>query len=309
MLALIDTQRDRDREDAKIPVRGRIAIRATLILVPRQLPEQWDREIQKFLNKNRGYNVIVIKSAIRFRKLTIADFQKADIIILSWCVCDGDAYQLRVAQFAGMVELPRNPTRRASTIWYEHALEATSEHVEQLQGGGKGFHEMISQKLAASKSKAASEETFIPSKRLRGQAYQDAKQGPATGSKRTYAVAFPDDLEDNTLTPREDFFGLEEVGTGKKHWTSMNYPILELFEFGRIVVDEYTYVAGHEALSISKLKAKARWMLSGTPPIQDFVDVKCISKFLGINLGTDDLTPGVINSANIRALEKDRTSK
>jgi hypothetical protein len=74
-------------------------------------------------------------------------------------------------------------------------------------------------------------------------------------------------------------------------------------------VDEYTYVTGQESLTIPKLKAKSRWILSATPPLRDFADVKCISKFLGVNLGIDDFTPGVIKAANIKALEKERTGK
>ena len=322
-LALIDTQRSHDREAAKLPVKGRISLRATLILVPPQLPDQWDREIKKFLDENRAYTVLVIKHIASLRKMTIAQFQRADIIILSWKVCEGESYTFNLAQFAGMVELPKNKTRRAAAVWYEHALTEISEHVDELKNGGKALQSTLDRKLDASKNKAACEETFVPSKRLRGQAYQKAKQGSAAGTKRAHATAFSEDsavseddqvevddgIKTEALKRRADVFGLREIATGKKVWTAMKCPLLELFEFTRLVVDEYTYVTGQESLTIPKLKAKSRWILSATPPLRDFADVKCISKFLGINLGIDDLTPGVIKAANIKALEKERTGE
>jgi len=322
-LALIDTQRSRDRENAKLPVEGRIPLQATLILVPPQLPDQWHREIKKFLHKNRAYTVLVIKTIVTLHKMTIAEFQSADIIIISWNLCEGDNYLFNLAQFSGMVELPDKPAKRAAAVWYEQALKEVFEHVVELQSGGGGLQAMIAEKLVASKNKAASEETFVPSKRLRGQAYQKAKRGSASGTKRAHATAFNDestDADDNqivvdygvkteTLKPRPDIFGLSKIAAGRKNWTAMTCPLLELFEFSRIVVDEYTYITGQESLTIPKLKAKYRWILSATPPLRDFADVKCISTFIGVNLGIDDLTPGVIKAGNIKALEKDRTGK
>jgi hypothetical protein len=322
-LALIDIQRSRDREIAKIPVEGRIPIQATLILVPHQLPDQWHHEIKKFLHKNRAYNVLIIKTMLALQKLTIAEFQGADIIIVSWSLCEGDSYLFSVAQFAGMVELTEKPANRPAAVWYKQALQEIRTHVVELQGGGRGLQEMIAQKLEVSKTKAAAEETFIPSKRLRGQAYQKAKRGPAVGSKRTNETAFINDsgnarndrmtmddrVQTEALKPRSDVFGLGKIAAGKISWKAMKCPLLELFEFSRMVIDEYTYITGQESLTIPNLKAKSRWILSATPPLRDFADVKCISGFLGVNLGIDDLTPGVIKAGNIKALEKDRTGK
>jgi hypothetical protein len=318
-LALIDTQRSQDREIAKIPVEGSISIKATLILVPSQLPDQWHSETKKFLHKNRDYNVLIIKSMKNLQKLTINDFQGADIIIVSWSLCEGDNYLFHVAEFAGMVELPENVADRPAAVWYKQALNDIRSHVEELQNGGRGLQEMIRQKLEASKTKAAAEETFIPSKRLRGQAYQKAKQGPAVGLKRTHEAAFTNDPENacnlpkeartEALKERKDVFELRKIAAGKIGWKSMKCPLLELFEFSRIVIDEYTYITGQQSLTIPYLKAKSRWMLSATPPLRDFADVKSISSFLGVNLGIDDLTPGVIKTGNIKALEKDKTGK
>jgi hypothetical protein len=235
-------------------------------------------------------------------------------------LCEGENYLFNLAQFSGVVELPDKPTKRAAAVWYDQALKEVFEHVIELQAGGRGLQTMLAEKLVASKNKAASEETFVPSKRLRGQAYQKAKRGPATGTKRAHATAFEDnsaDAGDNqmvggkteALKPRTDIFGLGNIAAGLNCWTAMACPLLELFEFSRIVVDEYTYITGQECLTIPKLKAKSRWILSATPPLRDFVDVKCISTFLGLNLGIDDLTPGVIKAGNIKALERDRTGK
>src|SRR5208282_4870487 len=149
-------------------------LRATLILVPPQLPDQWHREIKKFLHKNRAYTVLIIKTIATLQKMTIAEFQSADIIIISWNLCEGENYLFNLAQFSGMVELPDKPAKRAAAVWYDQALREVFEHVVELQAGGRGLQTMLAEKLVSNKNKAASEETFVPSKRLHGQAYQKA---------------------------------------------------------------------------------------------------------------------------------------
>ena len=71
-------------------------------------------------------------------------------------------------------------------------------------------------------------------------------------------------------------------------------PPLEMFFWGRLVVDEFHYLHDKSdrarVLSVvSKgLKASCRWALSGTTPHQDFDDVTYLAQLLGVHLGIED---------------------
>jgi len=102
-----------------------------------------------------------------------------------------------------------------------------------------------------------------------------------------------------------DPFGMKKVTSLEK----VKCPPLQMFHFARIVVDEYTYVKGNDYPLVASLKANNRWVLSGTPPLDDFADVKTLAGFLGIHLGIDDDAAGVLKRHHINAIRKDRTSK
>jgi site-specific DNA-cytosine methylase len=301
-LALIASQRFEDEMSAEEDVKGCIPIKATLILVPKQLPAQWNAEIKKFLARKSNYNVLVIKDLKTLEHTTINEFREADIIIATWALCEGDNYLFRIAQFAGMVEVAEKSTGRASAAWYQEARTAMAEHVEVLKSGDRDLKDLIDIRLAENREQAMQDVTFAPIKRLRGKAYVDAKAKKANGTAKAARPAA------DQLLPRPDVFGLEKLQKGKKYWTSTTCPLLEWFSFARVVVDEYTYVTGQEGQVIANIQARCRWILSATPPLEDFTDVKTLAKFLRIHLGVDDITPGVTKASNIKALEKDKTN-
>jgi hypothetical protein len=49
----------------------------------------------------------------------------------------------KIAEFSGMVELAEKSSTRASATWYQEALKAVAEHVEELKHGGEGLKKMI----------------------------------------------------------------------------------------------------------------------------------------------------------------------
>jgi hypothetical protein len=312
-LALIDTQHTRDLDEPgnatiKHATHGRILLKATLILVPAHLTTQWQREVGKFLYAHRGYNVLTIKDMDQLQDMTIAQFESADIIIASYKLCGGDNYLGKVAQFAGITELPPNVGGRATEAWYEHALMQVAEHVNDLKAGGIGLDKKITAKLAESDRNAMNAETYVPSKRLRGAKYQESKLSKQQITQHTAAesaATLAGRLE--VREARKDIFGLGNIAKKKTKWKNMKCPLLELFQFRRLVVDEFTYLKGQDFTTITKLRAKYRWILSGTPPLRDFTDVKRIAKFLGVNLGIDDAGSGAINASNVKLIEKELT--
>ncbi|KAJ3182529.1 hypothetical protein HDU85_002627 [Gaertneriomyces sp. JEL0708] len=78
----------------------------------------------------------------------------------------------------------------------------------------------------------------------------------------------------------------------QRDWRKMKCPALEMFQFNRVVIDEFTYLKGREHAAITRLKSTFRWVLSGTPPVHDFNAVKGIAAFLGVHLGVDDYSDG-----------------
>ncbi|KIP07147.1 hypothetical protein PHLGIDRAFT_431623 [Phlebiopsis gigantea 11061_1 CR5-6] len=93
----------------------------------------------------------------------------------------------------------------------------------------------------------------------------------------------------------------------RRDWTQMQAPPFEMFYFARKVVDEYTYLEGKTLSMISNITAERHWVLSGTPPVQDFGALKTISAFLAIHLGVDDDGEG--ESAKKRKREQTAVEK
>ncbi len=320
-LALINSRHAADREQAKEDVNGFINIKASLVLVPKQLPEQWNKEVTKFIRAK--LSVIQLKNPPDVAKYTVQDFIDSDVIIASWRIIDNESYLFKLAQFAGVVELPEKAPHRAKAAWYANAMKKIGENVEVLKNDPESLHQHIKDNLESEGGIAAEAETYVPSKRLRGQAYQDYKAKLRLQEERRgiHEDLFGGDAPAQTIKEdkdggkqvkftgnvRPDVFQLAKVSKlGSKN--VLRGPIFEIFRFSRVVVDEYAYVAGEQSLTIAGLNARAKWILSGTPPLQDFLDVKRMSNMLGINLGIDDFTTGVMNAQNIKLLTKDMTS-
>ncbi|KAL8720421.1 MAG: hypothetical protein Q9225_002711 [Loekoesia sp. 1 TL-2023] len=90
--------------------------------------------------------------------------------------------------------------------------------------------------------------------------------------------------------------------------SQMNFPILQMFHFHRIVIDEFTYVDDVAHILIAAILARRRWVLSGTPKLGDFMDIKKLARFIKFELGEDDDTPGVMKSYNVSKLRKEQTA-
>lgn len=87
----------------------------------------------------------------------------------------------------------------------------------------------------------------------------------------------------------------------------MKCPPLSLFRFHRIVLDEYTYLQGLHVHSISSFRARYRWVLSGTPNMADFADVKLLAGLLNVNLGVDHDASTKLQKSSIAKIQNSRT--
>jgi hypothetical protein len=77
----------------------------------------------------------------------------------------------------------------------------------------------------------------------------------------------------------------------RNNWANLQAPPLEMFYWNRLVVDEYTYNTDRDQTAIVHgLKANARWVLSGTPNVSGFAAVSTIGEWLGLHLGSQDVS-------------------
>ncbi|KAH2162340.1 hypothetical protein KXW33_001203 [Aspergillus fumigatus] len=97
------------------------------------------------------------------------------------------------------------------------------------------------------------------------------------------------------------------IRNGKnQQWYTVRAPLLHAFLFQRIVIDEFTYAGNERLAPLLALRARSKWVLSGTPPLNDFADVKTIAPFLGIHLGVDDENTSFQNH-RLKVLRRNRS--
>ncbi|CAG7963452.1 unnamed protein product [Penicillium olsonii] len=343
VLGLIDSQYEADlnvsREDD-----GLIAAKATLIIVPSNVCRQWAEEIQKFLGNT--YKVLNMKSS---SNITIQQVLDADIVLMPWSILANDTYYRRLHQLTGTPKVPsrsRGCTGRSFDSWFEGARDSLQQLVGILKTEGP---EAMLQELEARRRQVEetnTNATFVPSRRLRGQAFADANASGDRPAVRAVATSGddsgvsdtdPSESEDDSDDDAPDASGTQQkrsrsarsqTGRGAKRrkpiatvpgkpskpksgstkkqkvpddrkdfnikgdknqdWRSVKAALVHAFSFNRLIIDEYTYAGEERQASLVGLRARSKWILSGTPALDEFADIKSIARYLGVHLGIDD---------------------
>jgi len=114
----------------------------------------------------------------------------------------------------------------------------------------------------------------------------------SSGSYRKYAFA-TDGVNSSLSKMDRDPWGLSTEMV-QKNLANMKNPPLEMFHFERVIVDEFQYLLGGSVdrsrckSIVLGLNATYRWGLSGTPPHENFGDVKLLATLLGVDLGINE---------------------
>ncbi|KAI2676555.1 hypothetical protein CBS147355_5657 [Penicillium roqueforti] len=338
ILGLIDTQYE---SDCKPPEEnGLISTKATLIIVPSNVFKQWVSETKKFLGGK--YKVLAISS---ISKITIREVEDADIVILSWSILANDAYYSRLQQFTGTPQAPAKSsggTGRNFDSWFHNARASLRESVDILKTQGS---EAMLRQLEARRRRVQETQanfTYVPSRRLRGQAFADAKNGrdecnageernldsesdsgfedfgasdarqsPEAGQRKrrhsrksvegprgkrqkhslTELTEVTDDgkkLGAKSTAVKDDRKDFDINKTAEHDWRTVKAAFIHAFNFNRLVIDEYTYAGEERQASLLSLQARSKWILSGTPALREFADIKSVARYLGLHLGVDD---------------------
>ncbi|EDN07154.1 predicted protein [Histoplasma mississippiense (nom. inval.)] len=300
-LGLIDYQFTKDVKNVPRFVKGAIPIKATLIVVPHHLIDQWSREITKFLGKK--YNVLEIKSIASLRSLTILRFEIADIVLLSTSVIRGASYYERMELFAATSAVPKGDGRIFDE-WLSDATAAVRDHVDLLltKGPEVVLHNMIQKQADFRNSGVFSR--FQPSRRLKGRKFQDhllnlkkkmqkinndsaathetvndsetklnIVQSKLQNKKRKtmeYDRGNEPDIANSEATKAPQAKKSKRIGPGSEFdktfqllncngdWKRMRSPLIHMFEYSRIVIDEFTYSKDRNYSSVLSIPARSK---------------------------------------------------
>jgi hypothetical protein len=288
-LALIDSQTQQDRQWAAQNALKTVPIKATYIIVPDQLPRQWRGEVDKFYRQKKS--VLVIKNTSDLDKFELADFMKADIIIVSFGLFGSVAYRQRLANFAAMVGHHDKATNRAKHEWYKIAFPHICNAADKLQNDPDNLRAHLETTFQQNLGSAAAGKAPTKSKRVIGAALQKLN---SAGSKRKHEEISTDNPGALKAAFQEHLKLL--FATAENFKTLL---VLEAFSPARIIVDEPTYIPQYSNAYdfIKSAKAGSKFLMSGTFDISGFNEVNLMANLIGINLGEDDIT------GNLKAME------
>jgi hypothetical protein len=236
--------------------KGFLTTKATLVIVPGHLMGQWPREIEKFLGKSK--NVVLIKDMSGFNKLTVADIKKADIVVVSFTVLNGDSYFWRLARLAGANTesvrrgggkmggrhfdavynecLSRLTTRvdklkdHCSTV-FDDVEDDAYANAQRLSAGSKTAIRLDGKKSvygSVSEEQSRKEAHSIPKEK-------DLEQPGKIDANSQHGKLRKDGVNDKLGKADRDPWGLFKQDSVEK----MQCPPLELFFWNRLVVDEF----------------------------------------------------------------------
>ena len=289
-IALALSRAQADKEFADNYTGDLIPTKATLIFVPGQLPKQWRAEAEKFIRKPIKGDILLIERVQDLGRITIKQIQKATLVIVSFSVCKAESYLARLANLVGMVEPVEKTSDRAKDVWHEIAKEEIAGSMRYLKANPTGFQKYLDKKLRGREKAADGVKLPIPSKRIVGAAYQalsakrshDEMTGQNTDAAAIEAAPKAATLE-ICVHQRIKFAGGEPF-----EFKNLLGIVLEMFQWARVVIDEFTYVKREENPTISKVKAEAYWGLSGTAPYETYKGITEMASFVGVRVGPLD---------------------
>ena len=290
---------------------GHLPIKATLIAVQPTLMDQWEQQIRQFLGTE--YVVLKIDDRKTMDSLSIRDFKNAHIVLVSWALLDSRHYSDSLSLFGAVPEGP-DQGGRAYDTWLAHSYQRTRDKVQELRGlADNAEFSQYAHDLQAELDRNESNPDLkrqMASKRLRGKAYVAAAKKRADGEAAKEKVTeFGEDYSAPGVqwakrTCSIDTFKFEDA----ESLDDIVGVSLNVFCWARTVTDEYPNANPKAASIIAKLQAQSRWVLSATPDLGYFGDVKIIARFLGVNLGIDDDSLLSMSARELRQYREERTA-
>jgi len=293
-LALIAARR---KHDANLPKSAdRIPLKATLVVVPKHLFGQWGTEVQKFAGS--GLKCIAISDVAKLKQYSLADFQDADVVIIAQSILSSPRFWPYTADFAAShVDIK---TDDKAGRYFRHCvaetMDALGTQVKRLVNeGSKAAYEAI-QTARKNRRNVSADEEFIPLTRKMKVRPPLARSDPSRlalgrSTDSSPSLARPQNKQSKVVDPNfkappkpdvgrqgkeqieADPWGLRDQSV-RRDWTELQGPPLAMFLWARVVLDEFSYIDGADLVGFHTCQGRSRWILSGTPPLSDFSQVK-----------------------------------
>jgi hypothetical protein len=216
---------------------------------------QWDTELQFFLGSEQyeAYNVLLIQSFGQLQELSMEDVQNSRVIIVSWSVFAEPDYISHIAHFTAMPE-PSISGRRAFETWFNCAAEEIPGQLAALQSNTYDRFRDMTESKRARRSEDDAFNLTLPITIQHGSAYKsfrDMQLSLSSSMKKARAKSQRKPKTTNSAEP------------------SHQAPLMHLFCFNRIIIDEYHYLNEGKVLdnvvasvSVKQISAHKRWAIS-----------------------------------------------
>ncbi|KIJ65553.1 hypothetical protein HYDPIDRAFT_27554 [Hydnomerulius pinastri MD-312] len=195
-LGLIDcgSKNVKEEFESQDDIFGKVAVKATLVIVPPHLTRQWASEAKKFAPK-RFKNVVQISTATQINSLTVEEVQDADLVIVASNLFQSNVYLANLEAFAAGGTLPSQDGRYFNAR-LDICLDALRKQVEVLKKDGSATV-MKAVREARRREEELEAQFFVPTKRLKGKSYQlavekkDQEAKPKVKAEREHFPAKP----------------------------------------------------------------------------------------------------------------------
>lgn len=114
-------------------IKGKIPLKATLIVVPPHLTRQWNSEVKKFMKSE--LEVLVLSSVSNLNSATIQDFQDADIVVVASNLFKSNVYLENLQVLSACGDFPSKDGRHFNAQ-LERALSGLQDQTDRLQKEG-----------------------------------------------------------------------------------------------------------------------------------------------------------------------------
>jgi len=227
---------------------GLIDLKATLIVVPGHLSKQWPSEIKRFTGNL--FKTIIIQNMSDLNSLSIADLQKADVIVIASDIFKSDAYWQRLEYLSAQ---PQDFLNDKGGRFFTHRLEAAMKtlhaQVECMQEqGGEAALELMDKHHKEAIANVESQKEAMKAanfgKRLKGAAYRDkydaTTKRPTKKSKTDNPWEVDDDEDDEDegeiIMPKTTFHkasGYQSLSssTVQKNINFLTSPVMHMFRY------------------------------------------------------------------------------
>ncbi|KAG9241959.1 hypothetical protein BJ878DRAFT_569704 [Calycina marina] len=300
-----------------------IPIKATMVFVPTQLTIQWKAEAEFHTHlKVADKEILLIESIGSLKGFTIQQFLDAELIIVADKLSESPEYMDRLASFSGMpvdcLNRAEN-SKGARRAWYGACLTNVQKFATELLDEEKAqtlpgrimdmYNGLLKQARLLKIAVPLQDITEDLYERKQAAAiHQDTQELEAAKWRKSHKIEYKlkganeagiylDQVDDVGLDETviqmayNDLFDLVQL-TEPGGYKQLKGPVLEMFAPARLVVDEFHY---HKETSMTFLQlqslsgnSNSRLLLSATPKLATFNDIKMMGKLMCINLGADD---------------------